>query len=223
MNLGNPKYALNGSSSRELWEFDLSPFTHEAPMVAVIRHFPRSYEIVWVLLRKIMQLWADRLTETSPWDWCWILAVTFTTIGRFLLCQTKRKLKHSGNTWVFPKIGIPQNGWFIMEKAYFLMDDNGGKTPLCSETPTWWSWICSASRAKEPVVYIRKPGGRIFPSDHRVFPEVVQLWKPVKFESCNLDQFDIYKSHNPSKTCENPLKNQCQQQHANKKQPGRWF
>ena len=34
--------------------------------------------------------------------------------------------------WVFPKIGIPQNGWFIMETP-IKMDDLG--VPLFSETP----------------------------------------------------------------------------------------
>ena len=40
--------------------------------------------------------------------------------------------QHPSYIWVFPKIGVPQNGWYIMEKP-IKMDDLG--VPLFSETP----------------------------------------------------------------------------------------
>ena len=57
--------------------------------------------------------------------------------------------KTSIHTWVFPKIGVPQNGWFIMENP-IEMDDLG--VPLFLETPIhtdfspsshqWFGFLC---------------------------------------------------------------------------------
>ena len=44
-------------------------------------------------------------------------------------CRVSRDV---GNIWVFPKIGVPQNGWFILENSIKL-DDLG--VPLFLETP----------------------------------------------------------------------------------------
>ena len=52
----------------------------------------------------------------------------------------KLGLFHSSK-WVFPKIRVPQNGWFVMENP-IKTDNLGGKTtPIFGSTPKWSYYI----------------------------------------------------------------------------------
>ena len=53
---------------------------------------------------------------------------------RTFLKKNNRRSCFLRSIWVFPKIGIPQNGWFIM-KNHIKIDDLG--VPLFLETPIY--------------------------------------------------------------------------------------
>ena len=66
--------------------------------------------------------------------------------------QQKNTIPKMYHIWVFLKIMVPQNGWFIMEKPYEQMDDLGGKTtPIFGLTPIYTSKLgflaCEAWRS----------------------------------------------------------------------------
>ncbi len=104
-----------------------------------------------------VQCWQDM---HHPLKWmCWFLNLTLMTLllsksrcsrgpnSGTIDSQTSRKdtvllsedswlaspKKMKCQIWVFPRIGVPQNGWFIMENL-IKMDDLGGP-PLFLETP----------------------------------------------------------------------------------------
>ena len=61
--------------------------------------------------------------------------------------------RESSYIWVFPKIRVPQNEWFIRENP-IKMDDLG--VPLCLETPISWSIVWYSPTLRTPICACKK-------------------------------------------------------------------
>ena len=85
--------------------------------------------IYWDGCRDVANHWLPKIAQESTKK---DRFSTHKEILRVLGSLVHQKEKY---TWVFPKIGVPQNGWYIMEKP-IKMDDLGGP-PLFLETPTY--------------------------------------------------------------------------------------
>ena len=79
---------------------------------------------LWLLYRSVLNFW--KWQTITPWVKEWVKLLSYPRhFWGFYIPKSK---------WMFPKIVVPQNGWFIMENP-IKMDDLG--VPLFSEPPKY--------------------------------------------------------------------------------------
>ena len=79
---------------------------------------------VWPEVRGQTEGYSRASNRGAPWILWRVGHAKDASMGR-LYIYIHRSLKNQPFIWLFPKIVVPQNGWFMMEKP-IKMDDLGG-------------------------------------------------------------------------------------------------
>ena len=84
-----------------------------------------TFTLTVVFIQYSMVAHNQQMQHRSPGDWLHEAWIRRACIGVQIWITIPQ------NTWVFPKIEVPQNGWFIMEwKTLLKLDDLGGKPTI---------------------------------------------------------------------------------------------
>ena len=100
-----------------------------------------SFKYLYIFLSFSRLMMAKHCTcpfTSTSWWYCWLIA------GRSPLEVMRKSLQMATTIWMLPKIGVPQNGWFIMENP-IKMDNLG--VPLFWETPICHVMFCHVSHS----------------------------------------------------------------------------